>query len=87
VLLMLAQSSDIGGGVGLLVLLVLYFVPTIVAARRKHHNTLAICALNLFLGWTVIGWIGEMRKCSLGLSLAAIHRVADKTDSRKLRSL
>ena len=60
VLLMLAQSSDASGVVFLLVLLVLYFVPTIIAARRKHHNAVAIGALNLLLGWTLLGWVGAL---------------------------
>ncbi len=34
-----------------------YFLPTIIAGRRNHNNTLAIFALNLLLGWIVIGWI------------------------------
>jgi len=36
----------------------LYFLPTIVAWRRRHHNLLAIALLNFSLGWTVVGWIG-----------------------------
>jgi len=39
------------------ILVALYFLPTIVAYRRGHHNTLAIFFLNLFLGWTFIGWV------------------------------
>ena len=41
----------------LLSLLVLYFVPSLVAAGRAHHNSGAIGLLNLFLGWTFIGWV------------------------------
>lgn len=37
--------------------LVLYFVPTIVAAYRKHPQTLWIFLINLFFGWSVAGWI------------------------------
>ena len=37
------------------VLALLYFLPTIVAAHRGHGVT-GILLLNLFLGWTVIGW-------------------------------
>jgi hypothetical protein len=38
-----------------LVILGVYFLPTIVAAR--HHNSSAIFILNLLLGWTFIGWV------------------------------
>ena len=32
-----------------------YFVPNVLAYRKKHHNRGAIFALNVLLGWTVIG--------------------------------
>jgi hypothetical protein len=35
---------------------VMYFLPTIIAAIKSKHDTLAIFLLNFFLGWTVIGW-------------------------------
>ncbi|MBI5018302.1 MAG: superinfection immunity protein [Deltaproteobacteria bacterium] len=35
---------------------VLYFLPALVAVRRHHHNRAAIALLNLFLGWTGVGW-------------------------------
>ena len=35
----------------------LYFVPWLVAATKKKKNSWAIGALNLFLGWTLIGWL------------------------------
>lgn len=34
-----------------------YFLPTIVAALRHKRNMLGIVLLNVFAGWTVIGWI------------------------------
>ena len=37
--------------------LVIYFVPTIVAMVREHHNRVAIIVLNLLVGWTIIGWV------------------------------
>jgi hypothetical protein len=36
-------------------LLVLYFLPSI--AGRHKRNASAIFALNLFLGWTLVGWV------------------------------
>jgi hypothetical protein len=40
----------------------LYFLPTAVAfeKKRNHHNKGAIFALNLLLGWTLIGWVGAL---------------------------
>ncbi len=37
--------------------IVFYFLPAIVAARRGHKNATAIFLTNLFLGWTFIGWV------------------------------
>jgi hypothetical protein len=39
-----------------LILLVCYFIPAIVASCRHHNATGAIMVLNIFLGWTFIGW-------------------------------
>jgi hypothetical protein len=36
-------------------LTLLYFLPTILASRRGHEIT-GVLLLNLFFGWTVIGW-------------------------------
>jgi len=36
---------------------VMYFLPSILALARNKRDTLAIFLLNLFLGWSVIGWI------------------------------
>ncbi len=40
-----------------IVLILLYFLPSIVSITGRHHNSSAICVLNLFLGWTFIGWV------------------------------
>lgn len=44
---------------GLLVIIVgvIYFLPTIIAFNRAKRNKVAIFALNLLLGWTFIGWV------------------------------
>jgi T4 superinfection immunity protein len=34
-----------------------YFLPTFVALGRHHRNSAAIALLNLFLGWTLLGWV------------------------------
>ena len=34
-----------------------YFLPWAIAASRGKSNSLAVALLNLFAGWTLIGWI------------------------------
>lgn len=41
----------------LLVAVVLYFIPTIIAALRGHCSVMAIFAVNIIFGWTFIGWV------------------------------
>jgi len=36
---------------------VAYFVPWWVAIRRRVPNTGSVAVIDVFLGWTVIGWI------------------------------
>lgn len=40
-----------------LFLLFIYCLPAVIAAMKKKKNTAAIVLLNLFLGWTFIGWV------------------------------
>ncbi len=56
---MIAASSSAYGGLGLVFILViigLYMLPTIVGAVRKVVNIGSVFAVNLLLGWTLIGW-------------------------------
>lgn len=48
--------------------LALYLLPAIVAGSRRHHQATSIFLTNLFLGWTVIGWIA-----ALIWSVSAVH--------------
>ena len=63
-------SNLFGGIVGIGLLLIwlvmiviggaLYFLPTIIAAKRSHPHTAGIVLVNIFLGWTFLGWIGSL---------------------------
>lgn len=58
----IAQASDGGGAaVGGLILFLfiaaVYFIPTIVAGIRKVPNLGSVIVINLFLGWTLVGWV------------------------------
>jgi hypothetical protein len=46
-----------GGLVLLIIMGLIYFIPSIVANNRNHKQFNAILLLNIFLGWTFIGWV------------------------------
>jgi hypothetical protein len=41
----------------LTILSLFYFLPFAIAFHKKRANSGAIFALNLFLGWSLIGWV------------------------------
>jgi hypothetical protein len=43
-----------------LFLIALYFLPSIIAFARRMKNCWSVFFLNLFLGWTMIGWIASL---------------------------
>jgi hypothetical protein len=54
---MLSAFVALGTLAGFAFALALLFLPTLVAKSRNHPNTLAIFLVNLFFGWTFIGWV------------------------------
>lgn len=40
-----------------MVVVLLYFLPALVAFARHVRNTGSVLVVNLFLGWTIVGWI------------------------------
>lgn len=42
---------------GFIFLVLLYFVPAVIAFVRCHRNANSIFVINLFLGWTLLGWV------------------------------
>ncbi len=60
----LAQTSDgdaFGGFVLFVVLgllgVLFYFLPTIIAFIKKPPSIASVVVINVFLGWTFIGWV------------------------------
>ena len=45
------------GYLALVAALFIYVLPAIVARHRGKKNAGAICALNLLLDWTLVGWV------------------------------
>jgi hypothetical protein len=54
-------SSPVMGGVihssAFFVVLVLYFLPSVVAVARKITHQGSVVVINVFLGWTFVGWV------------------------------
>jgi hypothetical protein len=46
------------GAIFLIVIyLAIYFLPSLIANGRDHSNLAPIIIVNLFLGWTFLGWL------------------------------
>ncbi|MHA1379618.1 MAG: superinfection immunity protein [Candidatus Helarchaeota archaeon] len=41
----------------LLIIVAIYFLPSMIAMWKLKKNMMKIFILNLFLGWTFIGWV------------------------------
>jgi hypothetical protein len=41
----------------LVLIVVLYLLPTLIAFGREHPQRTTVALLNIVLGWTLIGWI------------------------------
>ena len=63
-LLFAAEDSGAGEAAGvtfaiwfILVVIGFYFLPTIVGLVRRVRNIGSLIVVNLFLGWTLVGWV------------------------------
>lgn len=41
----------------IVVFFLIYFAPWLVAKSKKHSSSGAIGLVNLFFGWTILGWV------------------------------
>lgn len=75
---------------GLIFGLVLLFLPTVVARSRNHPNTSAIFFVNLFFGWTFIGWVVSLlwafARTSRPVFYAPVYPAVQTTPQRPLLS-
>ena len=52
----MAEGASLTGVIGVIVLVGYYFMPTVIALVRGKHRAGGVALVNIFLGWTVIGW-------------------------------
>ncbi|WP_454011988.1 superinfection immunity protein [Aquamicrobium terrae] len=69
-------ATALGFLVVLVILGVIYFLPTIIAFRRQHPNRWVILILNVVLGGTIIVWLG-----CLVWAFKAVHLTDDPSGS------
>lgn len=51
------MNADFFTGWGMMICVtIIYLFPTVIAFVRKHGNLMPVFLVNLFLGWTIIGW-------------------------------
>lgn len=51
------NEPSITGLLFIAALIALHFTPTYIALYRKHVQANAIAVLNVFGGWTIVGWV------------------------------
>ena len=39
---------------------IFYILPTLIASERNRRHTIGILLVNLFFGWTFLGWIAAL---------------------------
>lgn len=50
----------LGGAVLLILALIFYLLPTVIALQREAQHTGIITFVNILFGWTVLGWIAAV---------------------------
>jgi T4 superinfection immunity protein len=61
----------------IIILIGCYFFPIFIAAFRSHPNSGAVFIVNLFLGWTFLGWV-----ISLAMACSSIRREVRQIEVR-----
>ena len=51
------MENTIDGMFWFFVMMFIYFIPVIVAHYKEHTKESSIMVVNLFLGWTFLGWV------------------------------
>lgn len=64
------------------ILLAIYFLPAIISICRDSTKKGAVICVNIFLGWTLIGWVASLvmalsfeRRSDYQLKMAALSKI------------
>lgn len=67
--------------------IVLYFLPSIIAFKRKHASKGAILILNFLLGWTFLGWAGCLIWACIDTDGSKVYSVFRNVGANKYEDL
>jgi Superinfection immunity protein len=57
---LLRGGDAVAPGLGAGIVCALYLLPTCVAYDHRHRQRQAIATLNVFAGWTALGWVAAL---------------------------
>jgi len=63
-----SAGDNILGAVILITGLVLYFLPVIIAVTGRQRNAGSVAVVDIFLGWTGIGWVVALAMAVSGVT-------------------
>ncbi len=66
---------------------ILYFLPAIIASEKKHPSTNSIFVLNLFLGWTFLGWVISLIWALNSQNIVILEKTNQKNNYADLETL
>jgi hypothetical protein len=55
-----ATETAVAVAIWLTILAILWLLPTIVAVRRHVRHVGSIAVINIFFGWTFVGWVAAL---------------------------
>lgn len=61
----------------------IYFIPTSIAMMRGSNLTAAVLVVNLFFGWTIIGWVGALVMAVLPKQKDQVIYINQNTEGRQ----
>ena len=53
---------------------IFYMLPSVVASLRGHHRTAQVLAINILLGWTIVGWLYSLERATSPIRVGADDR-------------
>jgi hypothetical protein len=67
----------------IVVLALFYFLPSVIALLKWRHNSVAIIALNILLGWTLIGWVVSLVWALTSADKAEVNTTINNINSQE----